>query len=465
MQPHKRWWKAAGYDVKMIHSTSLLGRSSVVILDKEIVKNILTAPAGKGTPRFHRQSDFLRNTLGDGLVTLEGDDWTRHRRILQPAFHANFVKESLNAAVPPKVSKLIRCWSLASESGREIDAASHLSALTLDIIGEVAFSHEFHGLRVVEEWSKANDGDIRLAKLDDPFISSLLSSLKPNRMTMILLLLGMAKLDVLINYKHRRMCKMLNQAVDQVIANARQTSNTNTKSLLQLMLVAQDPEDSTTRTKNKGRGLNEIELRDETKTFLLAGHETTSTWVYWAIYALAKHPDVQERLYEDIIKHAPSPVAEIELNHVEKMEYLKMFLQEVLRLYPPVGMIVRLNTYPETFAGYEIPAETRLVIPPHLLHRHPHYWDDPETFRPERWLNVTNEERERRRFAFLPFSAGSRNCIGQRFATIEAQLIVAPLIRAFRVQVAPSQRDTDFTFTSFITMKTRPDLNIVVQKR
>jgi len=183
------------------------------------------------------------------------------------------------------------------------------------------------------------------------------------------------------------------------------------------------------------------------------------------MYALAKTPDLQERLYQRIVEHASDISQEVTLEEVERMDYLRAVLQEVLWLYPPVGMMTRVNTYPETFAGYHVPADTRLVLPMHLLHRHSKYWDEAESFRPERWINVSDKERERRRFAFLPFSAGGHNCIGQRFAMLEAQLIVAPLVREFCIQIAPSQRQVTHTFVPSATMKAKPALRIVVKPR
>jgi len=120
--------------------------------------------------------------------------------------------------------------------------------------------------------------------------------------------------------------------------------------------------------------------------------------------------------------------------------------------------MIRENAATENFAGYQVPPKTRIIIPPFLLHRHPLYWDDPHEFRPERWIDASEEDRNRRRFSCVPFSAGLRNCIGQNVATFEALLNVAPLVRAFRIQVAPSQRNIEFSFT-FITMKSKRNLN------
>ena len=147
------------------------------------------------------------------------------------------------------------------------------------------------------------------------------------------------------------------------------------------------------------------------------------------------------------------------------MEYLKAFLQEVLRMYPAAGFFTRTTRFTETIDGVTIPAKTRISLSPYLLQRSPQYWDDPETFLPERWINVSESEANRRRFAFFPFSMGGRNCIGSRFATMEAHMIVAALVRAFRFQIAPSQADTDFKLATVITMRLKPSLKIALEKR
>jgi len=194
--------------------------------------------------------------------------------------------------------------------------------------------------------------------------------------------------------------------------------------------------------------------------------QTTSTWCYWAFFVLARDADIQEKLYENVMNHAPTSIDDkIGAEHVAEMGYLHVFLQEVLRLYPPAGLIPRYNRFKEKFGDVEVPANTRITLSPHLIHRHPKYWDDPESFRPVRWFNVSDAEADRRRFAFIPFSAGGRNCIGQNFATLETQLIVAAIVRAFKIEMAPSQKDVEHTFTTSITMKSKPLFRFVVHER
>ncbi|KAL7566300.1 hypothetical protein ACA910_013626 [Epithemia clementina (nom. ined.)] len=475
MEPHKRWWKDAGMDARAIHYTMSFWNPSLLVLDKDIIRTILTSPYGKEKTRFRKITRMLSDLLGDGLVTLQGPDWMRHRRMLQPSFSTSFLRDSLNQSVPSKVNRFVQCWERGTKliEDREIELNSHLSALTLDIIGDVAFSHNFNALDSLEEWSndqyqnrEQGDKDIqedddKLAAIGDPLVNHFTNTLRINYITIICSLTGLIYINRYINPQLRRGRYFLDKEVDRVVANAKK-ENTKCKSILQLMLHAQDQE---TKDDSNNDRLSDTELRDEVKTFIVAGHETTSTWIYWALYTMAIYPDVQTRLFEDVIKHAPAAVEEILMEQVEKMDYLNVFLLEVLRLYPPAGFFSRVNTHEENFDGIIIPAGTRISISPHLMHRHPKYWDDPEDFKPERWYDNSDEELEHRRFAFLPFSTGGRGCIGQQFATMEAKLILAPLVRAFRVAIAPSQRSTEFKFATSVTMKTKPRLKICLKKR
>jgi cytochrome P450 len=470
LNPHKRWWKEAlakakneGSSVPMMAYSTLFGRSSVIILDPDIVKTILTEPSSRDPVRFSKKYLLLRNLLGDGLVTLEGADWSRHRRIIQPSFNTGFLKEALSISVPKRTEAFLSSWRKA-KPGREIDLASHMSALTLDIIGDVAFSHDFQALQVLDKWARDDSND-ELDSVSDPLVEALTNSFKVTPTAVILTILKISWPDKYLNRTSQRASTVLNQAVDSIIREAREKVNADSSkttfkpSLLQLLFDAKDAEPGTGR-----KTLDDSELRDEIKTFLVAGHETTSTWCYWALYALAEYPDVQQKVYDDIVKHAPDSSAPIDLESVEQMTYFLAFLNEVLRLYAPVGFVIRNTTQQEEWKGFTIPSGIRLVIPFHLLHRHPDHWSNPLMFTPERWLN--NEETDaRHKFCYLPFSAGGRNCIGQRFAQIEANLILANIIRAFSIQLAPSLRDKEVEFTSFGTMKGKPAVKICVKAR
>jgi len=300
-------------------------------------------------------------------------------------------------------------------------------------------------------------------------VSSLQLVIKPGPLAIVLATLGLERLNPLLNRPFAHVQTVLDKAVDDVIYKAQQqkqengSSSNNSKSLLHLLLNAKDGQVNKAALKHE-------ELRDEVKTFLVAGHETTATWCYWACFALAKFPDVQEKVYQDVQTHCPPDTDELlRLDRVEKMDYLHAFLQEVLRMYPPVGIMWRFNANEETNWGEtSIPSSTRLVMSPFLLHRHPKYWPHrPNVFYPERWLGKEDAIAGGRlhHFAFMPFGAGGRSCIGQRFAVTEAKLIMATLVRNLAVEIAPSQRDVDFTFSAMGTMKSKPILKICAKAR
>lgn len=180
MVPAQRWWKEAGDQIQLMHYSGLFGRQFVMVLDPDGVKQLLTSPSHED-PMFPKGFVYLRRVLGEGLVTLDGKSWNRHRRIIQPAFGVNFVKNTLDAAVPDLVAELITYWK--SNPDTDIDVSSHMSALTLDIIGKVAFSHEFDGLKSVQKWSTDPNSSVELS---NPIIDGLHASLTPSATRMLL---------------------------------------------------------------------------------------------------------------------------------------------------------------------------------------------------------------------------------------------------------------------------------------
>jgi len=360
--------------------------------------------------------------------------------------------------------------------------------MTLDIIGKTAFNHDFYAVDSIEKWAASSKNDKDDGRLDSGNSECIQAfNYKPSPLQIFLGLLGFSKLDFI---KQRSKAK-LNKVVDKIIENARSkviqqnkseenvssaeekkeasySSSSSTSectpavSLLEALLQAE--ENSKDLSLKGGRKyLGNQELRDEMRGFILAGHETTSTWIYWCSYILCKYPDVQQKVYEDIVTHAPSSSTVITLQMTNQMSYLGAFMKEILRLYPPVGMTLRDSTQEEIFNGIKIPAGTRIAIPIYLIHRDAKYWSRPEDFIPERWLK--DESPANNKHAFLPFSTGPRNCVGYQFATIEAQLIMAPLIRTFKFELAPSLRDTEITPSSFVVLRTKPLVKICVRSR
>ena len=167
----------------------------MLVMNCDYIKKIILSPASKhANLEYRRYFPAFINMVGDGLITLHGEDWYRHRRLLHPAFAANFLKEQMAAVVPGRVQQLIDCWK--SCPGRELDIASHFSMLTLDIIGLVGFSHDFHGMESVQEWASTssskgkddndNEDDGKLPELQDKILESMNKAFGMNIFRMML---------------------------------------------------------------------------------------------------------------------------------------------------------------------------------------------------------------------------------------------------------------------------------------
>jgi cytochrome P450 len=345
-----------------------------MVRDADIVKRVLTFNA-----RFPKKiMNIAVNIVGKGLVTFEGgEDWKRHRRIIQPSFQTRFIKESLDSIVPEYAERLVSYWKRSE--GREIDISVHLSNCTLDVLGLVAFAHDFRAMDSIKQWSEDKGGNRKdqIVPVSDNLIQALNSQVRSSPFRLLLGILNLSWLDM----KATRSKKAINNAVDDIIENARSkagrsaqgdaTNKVVPNSLLEALFDAKDT-DPANQTRRKR--LDNVELRDELKTFVVAGHETTSSWCTWCSFVLCKYPDVQQKVYADIMKHAPSPNDHsfpISLELVNQMPYFNAFMKEVLILYPPVGIIFRNPAGEEIINGLKITADTRIAVPISLIHRHP----------------------------------------------------------------------------------------------
>ena len=214
----------------------------------------------------------------------------------------------------------------------------------------------------------------------------------------------------------------IDQIVYRIIDQHRQGSTNGriNRDLLSLLMSVKDDE--------TGRGLSDEQLRNETITFLLAGHETTATALTWVFYLLSQNPDAERQLQEEIttVLSGRTPG----LDDLSQLPYTKAVVKESMRLYPPIWIIERRIIDADLMGGFKLPAKSTVVISPYALHRHPAFWDKPERFDPSRFVGRSPE-------AYFPFGAGPRFCIGNEFAMLEAQLIVAMIVQSFQLQWVP----------------------------
>jgi len=171
---------------------------------------------------------------------------------------------------------------------------------------------------------------------------------------------------------------------------------------------------------------------DEVNTFMFEGHDTTASGINWILHLLGNHPEIQAKCHDELDAVFGDDSRDVTFDDLKNLPYLECVLKEALRLYPSVPMFARMLQEDVTMAGYLIPNGTQVLFFPYVVHRDPKHWPDPDTFNPDRFLPENSLGRHP--FAYLPFSAGARNCIGQRFALIEEKTLMAWLLRFFKVK-------------------------------
>jgi cytochrome P450 len=226
---------------------------------------------------------------------------------------------------------------------------------------------------------------------------------------------------------NRRFWKALRtlDTVVQGIIDVRRREEKDAGDLLSMLLLARDEE--------TGEGMNDQQLRDEVRAFILAGHETTAAALAWTWYLLAQHPHIEHRLHTELVTvlDGRSPTFE----DLPKLTYTKMVLEESMRLYPPGWGFERRAVADDEIGGYHIPADSLVLISPYVTHRHSAFWEDPERFDPERFTPEPLAGRPR--YTYFPFGGGPRQCIGNEFAIVQCQLIIAMVAQTYRLRLVP----------------------------
>ncbi|MGE5286530.1 MAG: cytochrome P450 [Micromonosporaceae bacterium] len=349
----------------------------------------------------------LRALIGDGLLTSEGETWRRHRRIIQPVFSRRHIAGFAPQMTAGAARALAR-WD-ALPAGAVVDAAAEMSALTLDVVGQVL-------LRFDLRENTAPLGRALAAGQRLTVLGTFLPLPWGARSTR-------AVRAVLARWPGGPVAT-LERPVSRVLAGRRSAAPTGgSPDLLDLLMAARDA---------GGGGLTDAEIRDEVATFMLAGHETTANALAWSLALLSAYPSARERLEEE----ADSGLGEGETGAgvIERLPWTQAVVSEAMRLYPPAWTIERDALGDDDVCGVAIPARSTVAVPPYLIHRNPGTWRDPAGFDPRRFL--PDAAQDRHRYAYIPFGGGRRGCVGVGFAQLEAVLVLATLCRRYRLDLA-----------------------------
>lgn len=372
------------------------------LLNPDLIKEVLVNQARKVQKGIGLQR--ARRIFGDGLLTSEGELHHRQRRLAQPAFQRQRILSYGTAMV-----ELAARYRDTLFDGQERRMDTDMMRLTLAVVGKTLFDSDIEG--------------------DATEVGSAMTSLIHSFNLMLHPLFDyLAKLPLPQIHRIAEMRNRFDRVIYKLIAERRQ-SGRDQGDLLSMLMAATD-------TESDGRGMSDVQLRDECLTLLLAGHETTANALTWAFYLLSQNPAVETRLLAEIDRvlagRLPGP------EDLPKLAYVEQVFAETLRLYPPAFTIARRNVEPLDLDGFTVPPNAMLVIPIWAVHRSPRYYPDPLRFDPERF---TPEARAARpRFAYLPFSHGPRNCIGEHFAWMEGVLLLATLLQRFQFRIVPDQK-------------------------
>ena len=367
--------------------------------------------------------------VGNGLLASEGDFWRRQRRLAQPAFHRECLAEMAKTMTDATEKMLGRSGARSTDDPLDLDA--EMSRLTLEIVGRTLFSAE-----VGDEAGKVGSALATVLNLGFQ---------RTGRFVPVPLGVPTPK-----NRRYRNAVRHLNGVVGALISG-RRAGGGGEDDLLAMLLEARDAD--------TGEGMGERQLRDEVMTILTAGYETTARALAWTWYLLDANPHVRERLERELDGlNGRVPT----FGDLDRLTYTKMVLQESMRLFPPVWGLSRLVAQEDEIGGYRISKGSRVVVSQYVTHRHPDFWDNPETFDPERFTPERSAGRPR--YAYFPFSGGPRQCIGNNFAMMEAVLVIATIARRYRLTLAPGhpvEPEPSFTLRSRHGMRMMPGERVV----
>lgn len=372
----------------------------------------------------------LRLLVGNGTFTSEGTFWLKQRRLYQPAF-AKKQMENYSHAVTDATHHMMDKWEEQREKGQAINASRAMTELTLEVIGRTLFStnlgveakHFFEPLGIALEY--VND-----RALQSPFVWP-------------------SNWPTATNRKFKKAVKNLDRIVYSVM-EARKSTDSWPEDLLTVFLRTEDEE--------TGEKLSAEQVRDECMTLFLAGHESSANVLSWLFIELARNPDVETKLFREI--KAGIGDAAIQYEDLRKLPYLVQVLNEVMRMYPPIWHLGRMNLEDDVLGNYPIKSGTHIRISPFTIQRSTQYWTKPNVFDPERFSSENSKNIVPG--SFIPFGNGPRLCVGSNFAMMEMALIVATIYQKYEVEVSDAEL---IEMGPLLTLRPDRDVFLKLRKR
>lgn len=373
-----------------------------------------------------KEGGMLRHLLGNGLLTSEGEFWMKQRRLIQPVFH----KQRLDAfakKISAATLDMIAGWK--GRHNTPLDIYNEMNQVTLDIVGRTLFSTNVKG-----EFTRVSRA-----------LTLMLEAVNKRSMFMRFPLW----FPLPSHMRIQRNLQVLDETIQDII-NKRRGETGKFDDLLTMLMEVEDA-DTAERMTDK-------QLRDEVLTIFIAGHETTANAMSFAFYLLAKHPEVQKKVQQEIDNTLTG--GDFTFEKLQKLDYTTMVIKEAMRLYPPAWMIVREAAHDDTIGGYEVKKGDKILTSPYVMHRSARHWQNPDAFIPERF--APDKLKAISRYAYFPFGGGARLCVGNNFAMMEMQIILAQVSAQYEFTVAAG---FEIDVTPLITLRPKDGVPLILTKR
>ena len=417
------------YEQPMLKLRNLFG-TMVLVSDPAGVRRVLVENVAN-YPKTEMEKRFFTALFGAGLLGTDGVVWRTHRRIMAPAFDPRSVA-AYGPAIVEASGALLAQWDALPDAAT-VDVAGDMTALTLQIISRTMFS--------------ADSNDI--VGLVDATLGGNQKAFNFN-ILVLLPLIG----PVMFRRKERQIAKTfepLDAAIARLIAKRENETGERPADLLSRLVAAKD--------QDTGASMTAREVRDEVITIFFAGHETTAVTMDWIWYVLSQHPGEEARLHAELeaVLGGRAPTQE----DLPRLTYTRQVVEETMRLFPAApGISSRQAQADDTICGVAVAKGASVAVSPWVLHRHRALWEDPERFDPDRFSPERSAARPR--FAYLPFGAGPRVCIGQVLAMNEAVLILATIGQHYRLRLSPY---CTVALQHNITLRPRNGLKMILERR
>ena len=415
----------------------------VTIVHPKYVSLFLKEPKSRGY-------DVLLPWLGEGLLIAEGNKWFRNRRLLTPAFHYSILKNYMSI-YNSCVSKLITKWHRSAKMGDSVQVFQNLSSMSFDIILQCAFSFK---------------SNCQEEKTQHPYVQACTGLVKhcSDRFLTPLYRISWIYWHTSHGKQMKKLCNIVHHHAEMVISERKvvlaskgeeafmedDLSNDKTKhfDFLDTLLLARDDE---------GKGMSDLEIRNEVDTFMFEGHDTTTSAMSWTLYCLAQHPQHQDKIREEV-RSVLKGREWLEYEDLKHLNYTMWCIKEAMRLYPPVFSFARKTTKEISLGEYVVPEGAAVVIVTYLIHRNPAVWENPMEYNPLRFQPSNMEKHGP--YDYIPFSAGIRNCIGQNFAMNEMKVVIARIITHFQMRLDP---DHSVDVMTTIILRAKNDIKLVLE--